>query len=233
MRGWGGQQRRRRDPAPREGQYTAQLPVLVQLLLSFSQEQLSNAQKLESVTCLTWSGDGAQTGTGQLQAQGPPPPAQTPGPFADPGQPPRSRTRAAICSLPDLANDAHVAPWLISTGRCNAARAGHPWAAVGSGDRSWGPSAPRDKRFAHCSPLQSCLKAAEQWGRASPSSSPSAPGGPRALQELPSSRGPAQPARSHALPLHPPSLHLSSSRRGTRRARRGGRRWGKNARFGV
>lgn len=75
--------------------------------------------------------------------------------------------RSAICFLPHLATNTHVAPWLISTGCCKKGRA-HPWVAVGSGDRSWAPSAPRDKSFARSSLLRSCLKAAEQRGRAPP-----------------------------------------------------------------
>lgn len=141
-------------------------------------------------------------GTGQLQELGSPPPAQTHGPFADPGQPPGCRMRAAICFLPHLANNTHVAPW-----RCKKGRA-HPWAAVGSGDRSWAPSAPRDKSFACSSRLQSCLKAAEQRGRAPPSSSPWAPG------RAPCSAGAAQlqgTSTARAEPRAPSASSLSPS----------------------
>lgn len=141
--------------------------------------------------------------------------------------------RSAICFLPHLATNTHVAPWLISTGCCKKGRA-HPWVAVGSGDRSWAPSAPRDKSFARSSPLQSCLKAAEQRGRAPPILIPMgtrrAPCAAGAAQLQGTSTARAEPRAPSASSLSP-SVELSARHASCPEGRKAV--GGKNTRFGV
>lgn len=141
--------------------------------------------------------------------------------------------RSAICFLLHLATNTHVAPWLISTGCCKKGRA-HPWVAVGSGDRSWAPSAPRDKSFARSSLLRSCLKAAEQRGRAPPHPHPHGhPEGPVRCRSCPAPGDQHSPrGATRSLCILPLSIcrALSEARVVPRGEEGGG---GRTPRFGV